>query len=296
MTNTEIMAFLAICRHKNISKAAEELYTSQATLSAHLKSLEKELGYTLLFRQKGKRNLKLTTYGQNFYQLALQYQDITQKMISSAKTLAHEKLQIATINSVGNYLLPPVFKLFMERHPQFKMTVQSMSAESAGLNILRGQTDLAFSTAKMETDQIVATLCLHDPFVVICTTSTPYPETVNIKDLPPWDEIFVRWSSEYDFWHKSTLGESLHQFELSLMEQLPLFVSQPNKWAIVPKSMADHLCSNSDLRQCTPAFRIPNRPIYLLRHRDNAETTAIHYFFDALRDTLQEPYGENFLL
>ena len=296
MTHTEITAFLAICRYKNISKAAEELYTSQATLSAHLKALEKELGYTLLFRQKGKRSLTLTTQGENFYQLALQYQDITQKILSSAKTLMHEKLQITTINSVGNDLLPPVLKLFMERHPRYKMTVKSMSAESAALQILHGQSDLALSTAKMETDQIVATLCLHDPFVVICPADSTYPETVTIKDLPPWDEIFVRWSSEYDFWHESTFGESLHQFELSLMEQIPLFVSQPNKWAIVPKSMADHICINPDFRQCTPAFRIPKRSIYILRHRDNAETTAIHYFFDALREVLQKPYGDNFLL
>ena len=79
MTHAEMEAFLAICRHKNISKAADELYISQTSLSARLKALEEELGYTLLLRGKGKREVTLTSRGQTFHGLALQYQSILQK-------------------------------------------------------------------------------------------------------------------------------------------------------------------------------------------------------------------------
>ena len=48
MTNMGIEAFLAICRHKNISKAADELYITQASLSARLKALEEELAGLML--------------------------------------------------------------------------------------------------------------------------------------------------------------------------------------------------------------------------------------------------------
>ena len=53
MNNIEIEAFLAICRNKSISKASEELYISQSTLSSRLKSLEEHLGCPLLLRSKG---------------------------------------------------------------------------------------------------------------------------------------------------------------------------------------------------------------------------------------------------
>ena len=116
MTTTEIMVFLAICRHKNISRAAEELYISQASLSAHLKTLEAELGCTLLIRRKGKRSLSLTTQGQAFYQLALQYQNLMQKMSALDKGETLETLQISAISSVGNYILPPVLRYFLEKY------------------------------------------------------------------------------------------------------------------------------------------------------------------------------------
>lgn len=297
MTNTEIMVFLAICRHKNISRAAEELYITQASLSAHLKALEAELGCTLLIRRKGKRSLSLTTQGQAFYDLALQYQDIMQKMSTVDKGAPLEKLQVSAINSVGNYILPPAWKRFLDRYPHIRLTVQNIEAEAAFLSIIGGKTDIAFSTAKMETDQIVATPFLRDPFTVLCAADAPFPETVALKDLPHWDEIYIRWSAEYEFWHQSTFGaEPLSQFQLELLEQIELFVSRPGKWALVPQSVADHLCAVSPLRRCVPAFRIPDRSIYILRRRDNAEADSIRCFLDTLREVLQQPYGDNLLL
>ena len=55
MTHVELDAFLAVCRHKNITKAAQELFITQSALSTRLKQLEEEIGCNLLIRQKGKR-------------------------------------------------------------------------------------------------------------------------------------------------------------------------------------------------------------------------------------------------
>jgi len=296
MTQVEIAAFLAICRHKNITKAAEAMYTTQAALSAHLKALESELGCTLLLRQKGKRSLSLTAQGQAFYQLALQYQDIFHKMGSVGQNTVQESLRISAIISVGDYLLAPVLDRFMDTYPQFSLHLRAGEAETACMHILQGKTDLAFTTAKMETDQIVATPFLKDSFTIICGANSPYPDTVSLEALPLWDEISFRWSSEFAFWHQSTFDARPNQFHAESVNQIKLFVSRPNKWAFVPKSVANSLCATGKLRQCTPAFPIPGRSIYILRHRDNAETVGIRCFFDVLREVLQKPYGDNFLL
>ena len=296
MTAVDIEVFLAVCRYKNISKAAEALHITQATLSIRLKALEDELGCVLLIRGKGKRSLSLTAQGQAFYQLALQHRDLMQKMVSVNQSALQETLQISVINSVGNYLLPPVLKRFLEKYPQMGLTVRDMEAEAACLSILHGKTDMAFSTAKTETDQIVAVPFLKDPFTVLCAADAAFPETVSPKDLLPWDEVYIKWSAEYEFWHRSTFDIQPHQFQLELMGQIELFLSQKNKWALVPQSVANHLCAHSGLRQCRPDFRIPNRSIYILRHRDNAESEGIRRFLDTLREVLQDAYGDNFLL
>lgn len=296
MNKLEIDAFLSVCRHKNISKAAEELFINQSSLSTRLKMLEDRLGCPLLLRSKGKREISLTAQGQAFYDLALQYQDITDKMFSVGQRDMVDELRISAINSVGNYLMPPVFRRFIEYHPNIQLTIQDMEAEMACSSIIRGKTDMAFSTGKMETDQIVATPFMREPFVIICASESVYPDTVNLEDLPTWEEVYIKWSAEYRFWHQSTFGDAPHQFELELMGQIALFVSQPGKWAIVPKSIADHICADSNLRQCIPAFHIPNRSIYILRHRDNAKSKCILYFIDTLREVLQNQYGGYFTI
>ena len=184
----------------------------------------------------------------------------------------------------------------MEDYPQFRLSVYSMEAEAASLSILHGKTDMALSTAKLETDQIAATPFLRDPFTVLCAANAPYPDTVMLKDLPLWHEIYVKWSAEYDFWHKSTFDSHAHQFHLELMGQLELFLSRPNKWALVPQSVAHYFRGSSRLRECVPAFSIQDRSIYILRHKDNAETMGIQCFVDTLRAVLQPQYGDHFLL
>lgn len=297
MTNTGIEAFLAICRHKNISKAADELYITQASLSARLKALEEELGCTLLLRSKGKRELTLTTQGQSFYTLALQYRDVMQKINAVGYAAPSERLRVSAINSVGNYLLPEVLKRFAIDYPHIRLTVQDMEAELASMSIISGKTDIAFSTSKVETDQIVATSFLKEPFSVICGVNAALPAQVTREDLSPEQEVYINWSAEYAFWRQTTFGsdEAAH-IRLELMGQIGLFASMPGKWALVPRSVANHLCVHGELRQCTPLFPIPLRSIYVLRHRDNAESPAILCFLDTLREVLRQQNIGEFLL
>ena len=44
---------LTIARKKNMTKAAEELYVSQSSLSQYLSRLEQEIGVPLFIRAKG---------------------------------------------------------------------------------------------------------------------------------------------------------------------------------------------------------------------------------------------------
>ena len=297
MTRPEIEAFLSICRHKNISKAAEELYISQSSLSTRLKMLEDQLGCSLLLRSKGKREITLTTQGQAFHDLALQYRTVIEKMESVGKGEVVDQLRISVINSVGNYLMPPVFRRFTEKYPHIQLSIQDMEAEMACSSIIRGKTDIAFSTAKVQTDQIIATPFLHDPLTILCAADSDYPDEVELDMLSVKNEVYVKWCVEHAYWHSITFGtDVMPQIVLELMGQIALFLSKPGKWILVPQSVADCLLSDPGIRQCTPLFPVPNRSVYILRHRDNAESNTIHYFLDTLRDVLTEQHTKGLLL
>ena len=80
ITHSGIEAFLSICRSKSITRAAEDLFICQSSLSVRLKTLETELGTTLFSRKKGQREIVLTKSGKEFYEIALEYEKVLNKI------------------------------------------------------------------------------------------------------------------------------------------------------------------------------------------------------------------------
>jgi DNA-binding transcriptional LysR family regulator len=289
VNSAEIETFLAICRHKSISRASEELFISQSSLSTRLKSLEEHLGCPLLLRSKGGREVTLTTWGQAFYDLALQYQEITRKMETLNRSILVESLTVSSLHSVATHLLLPVFDRFVQQYPQIRLGIQDMRAEMAVSSIVLGNTDIAFSTSKIQTTQVIATPFLSDPMTVICAEDADYPETVSLDMLSLNDEAYTLWSAECEHWHHSVFDvDVLPPLHVELDEQIALFVSKYNKWAFVPLSVARDLVAKHPIRQCRPDFQLPNRNVYILRNRDRAESDNVHRFLNTLREVLTE--------
>lgn len=69
--------FMAVAKHENITKAAEELHLTQPRLSRQLTDLEEELGVQLLVR--GKRKTQLTEAGLMFKTRAQEILSLTEK-------------------------------------------------------------------------------------------------------------------------------------------------------------------------------------------------------------------------
>lgn len=297
MTHVELDAFLAVCRHKNITKAAQDLFITQSALSTRLKQLEDEIGCTLLIRHKGKREISLTSKGWDVYRLALQYQDILGKIKAVGASDSDSELRISAITSVGNYLLRPVFDRFMDEFPEICLSVDSFTAVEAVPKLLAGTLDLAFVTKKIESDQIAALPLISDPLVMLCAQDADYPETVSQSMLRMKDEVFVQWSSNLSYWHQTVFGTDITPFiKLQFMGQVGPTIAKPGKWGFVPKSMADCIRAELPVRQCETTFPLPDRTIYMLRRRDTSESTNIRRFLDTLREDFAQRSIPNRLL
>src|SRR3974377_984730 len=74
MTEDQILAFLTVARHRSLSRAAAELDLGQPTISDRLRSLERELGATLVRRQG--RGVALTPEGEAFLSYAQRALDV----------------------------------------------------------------------------------------------------------------------------------------------------------------------------------------------------------------------------
>lgn len=67
MNIDHIKAFLYVVHYKSIHKAANALFLSQPTVTARIKSLERELGVELFYRDG--RSVSVSEKGKDFYHL-----------------------------------------------------------------------------------------------------------------------------------------------------------------------------------------------------------------------------------
>lgn len=58
--------FVIVCDAMNLTKASEILCRTQPTITNRIKQLENQLGFELMIRNKGKRNIMLTGKGEEF--------------------------------------------------------------------------------------------------------------------------------------------------------------------------------------------------------------------------------------
>lgn len=283
MTHTEIECFLAICRHKTGSRAAESLFITQPSLSIRLKTLEKELGGALFTRKKGSREMVLTAAGKEFYELAVQYEALVEQMQQVFRKRPGN-LRVSSLNSLDTFLLPEVYKRFLQSHPEIGLEIQDMELAAASQSILEGGTDIAFTTGRLNNQNIRQTAAFTEPLVPICATDAPYPNIVSLDQLLPRHEVYIEWSHRFARWHQQTFGDH-PQLSISIMAHLQQFLDREHGWAIVPVSVATGLVQSGVVRRLQADFDIPSREVSILT-ADDADANAVELFYRCLRETV----------
>ena len=127
-----LKAFEAAARHLSFTRAAEELFVTQAAISHQIKALEEYLGIKL-FRRKN-RSLLLTEEGQGYF---LDIKDIfTSISEATDKLLARSAKGALTVSLQPSFaiqwLVPRLVK-FSERHPDIDVRIKAVDMDEGSL-------------------------------------------------------------------------------------------------------------------------------------------------------------------
>ena len=285
MTQTEIECFLSICRKKTISRAAEMLYITQPSLSARLKTLEKELGGELFNRKKGNREMTLTSVGKKFYKLALEYEALTKQMLNICKKQTNV-LRVSAINSISTYFLPKIYNRFLQKYPKYELEIQDMELDVAKESILDGTTDIAFTAGKTIDETFVQTPIFVEKMVLVCGEKINFDETISIKHLKKYKEIYIEWNHSYFIWHQHNFKSDNPKITISIMSQLKQFLDEGDCWAILPISIANSLSKECVLKQVQTNFTLPTREISVITATE--EKPIVTEFFECIKEAIDE--------
>lgn len=180
MTDMEIETFLTVLRCGSMTAAAQALYITQPTLSARLQTLEDEVGTPLFVRGKGLRRLELTDAGSRFLPLAQRWRKLTDEMRGIAAAEARTHFRIGAVYTANQYVLPPVYKRFLERDLPVALRVETLSSQQAQETVTRRELDMAIVEDDVGFNpELQVTPLFRESFYMICSEGSDYPELVD---------------------------------------------------------------------------------------------------------------------
>lgn len=139
-------------RGLNVSRAAAALNTAQPGVSRQIRLLEQELGVALLER-RSTRVVGLTDAGRKLLptirQLLLDAETLRREARAAANP-AKTKLVIATTHTHARYVLPALFKRFVQRYPDVTLRMRQANTQRILGLLKNGEADIGVSTAPVE--------------------------------------------------------------------------------------------------------------------------------------------------
>jgi DNA-binding transcriptional LysR family regulator len=178
----QLRAFCQVVRSGSITKAAEQLFLSQPSITLQIQALERELEVTL-FERRGP-NLKLTPSGESLYTMAMPLFDgidgLQQNFAAHQGLLESGELNIGAGESTILYILPEAVRRFVAAHPQIKLRINNVTGRD-GLKMLRAdEIDFAVgSMLDMPDDITYQPVVTYDP-ALITPLGHPLAQLANV--------------------------------------------------------------------------------------------------------------------
>lgn len=173
----QLRSFVAVARHGNVTRAAQEEYLTQSALSQQLRRLEDELGLRLLTRTS--RGVELTPAGTDLLRHAeAVLAEVARAHATLAEHAGHQRgvARIAA-TAADAARLPAALASFHREHPGVRVALRNApGGELPGL-LRRGAADLALAPADADTAGLEATPLPPEPLHVIAAPGDAPPST-----------------------------------------------------------------------------------------------------------------------
>ena len=180
ITLHQLKVFEATARCCSFTRAAEELYLTQPTVSMQVKQLTKALGLPL-FEQIGKR-LYLTDAGRELYSTC---QDIFDKLdqlemrVADLNGMKQGHLKLAVITT-AQYFVPRLLGPFCQQYPGLDVSLIVTNHEQAIERLANNKDDLYVMSQLPEHVDVKAHPFLDNPLVVMASKNHPLAKQKNI--------------------------------------------------------------------------------------------------------------------
>lgn len=292
MELNQLKYFTAVARLGNISRAAQELYVTQPSLSRSIARLEEELQVPLFRHRKGR--IELNEYGSVFLSsvnIAFSQLDAG---VHTIRRMYETDQHVLSLGSNISAYLPGILPDFFARHPEIAIRQRDVTTRQMIDALLDRSMTLGISSEPVEHELIRFRQLGHKPYMLAVHRDNPIAASGHVPVERLAQETFIVDSSR--FWLKP-LQELCREhgflpkvaFEVESMELIYTLLENNQGVAIVPLGMGCGMMKRHpehSLRLLRIDGSLPDIIIGIASHRDIPFSRAAELFEAYLVETL----------
>ena len=172
MKISHLRTYLKVASTGSFTRAAQELFMTQPTVTHHIQSLEQELGHQLFIRSTS--NIRLTSEGKYLVQKSNEIFRIIDEIKGSST--GQDKgicgaLNIAASSVMGDYYLPEILKIIIEQYPNIEIKLHFGTAYTIATWVQNGFVDIGLAPLSPGFSRLNFTPLVVEPCVLAISTS-----------------------------------------------------------------------------------------------------------------------------
>ena len=270
--------FCRVADLKSFSKAADDLFLTQPTISGHILSLEQSLSLRLFDRTS--REVRLTKAGGVFLKYASKILSFRKDLLNALSEFSQGvrgELSLGASTIPGEYLLPKLLGDFKKEHPHFIISLKIADTKEIIQYVFQDNVEFGIIGAKLNHPSLHYEKYEEDEIIVVAPPDHPLTrkKRVNVEELSkvPWiireEGSGTQMSVEKALRRK---GKSLKQFhvvmEMGSTSSVKEGVKAKLGLAFLSKRAAEEEMGQGVLSRIdVEGIELISRQIYIVTHR-----------------------------
>ncbi|WP_319534760.1 LysR family transcriptional regulator [uncultured Vibrio sp.] len=270
--------FLELARVRHFGRAAENLYITQAAVSARIKQLESYFDTQLFIRDRN--NIKLTSAGERL----ISYAEVMVTTLQQAKlelSLDDGKALQLTLGGTPNIwdaYLQNCLSVVTDSFGGYGFMAEVMGREMLSRSLLERTLDMAFAFDQIKADELNCKK-VADVVLVLVSTEQDSLDTVFDKKY-----VYVDWGTRFASEHSERHPKIPAPFLRTSTARIALdFILEKGGAAYLPISLVEPFIANGQLYKVS-GVEDWHRPIYLSYRKASSSVDAIQQVEEIVKD------------
>jgi len=169
----KLETFRTVANTRSFTRAGAQLGYSQSTVTAHVQSLEREVGAPLFQRVRFSREIRLTETGQRTLDYASRLLTLAQETSIAIHSRSEPagQLRVCVHPLLLAYRLSTVLRQYQVRFPRVRLVISAWSdPRILGDSVVNGAADVAFILdERVNTDRFISRSLSKEQLAVVCS-------------------------------------------------------------------------------------------------------------------------------